>query len=331
MSANSDLCPVREALKKGFSSSKDTGDVVAIVAAVWIFAVFLMAVSHWTYRLLEGYIGLDRSFFKRRQQKRHEKRYEFVRQCYAIYKAYQAAHPEVGTVEKERELPENNPLRVEVKRLRLRYLVLLEAHRQEYPRELRNVLATRFGNVLRAFEMYTWDVYGAESIFIWPRLFAVVPNSYLTAISDARSAVDFAVSLVVLSTAIAVSVLARSVVRVFTEPVLGGTTTLLLIGIGALALILARGFYEIAVSAAKQWGDVVKGAFDLYLPVLATTLGYELPATPAQQRKFWDQWNSQFRFHQKVDDTGWVRTSREKDGSSSAPRLEQVTDSDEHG
>ncbi|AIP31934.1 hypothetical protein DR64_112 [Paraburkholderia xenovorans LB400] len=72
-----------------------------------------------------------------------------------------------------------------------------------------------------------------------------------------------------------------------------------------VAFALVRLAYELAVSSAAQWGDVVKSAFDLYLPALAHQLGYELPDTLDQRFKFWEAVAKQFQFFQPLRPEDW--------------------------
>jgi hypothetical protein len=48
-----------------------------------------------------------------------------------------------------------------------------------------------------------------------------------------------------------------------------------------LGIVFSYSFYILAVSSIPQWGDLVKSAFDCYLPALAERLGFELPKTDA--------------------------------------------------
>jgi hypothetical protein len=42
-----------------------------------------------------------------------------------------------------------------------------------------------------------------------------------------------------------------------------------------------------ATLAAGQWGELVKSAFDVFLPALADKLGYARPSTIARERELW--------------------------------------------
>src|SRR5271155_3170324 len=49
----------------------------------------------------------------------------------------------------------------------------------------------RFGNIIRAFEVYPRQVYEADSGNIWPRLASVMSKDFSALQDDARAQVDF--------------------------------------------------------------------------------------------------------------------------------------------
>src|SRR5262249_55874624 len=50
--------------------------------------------------------------------------------------------------------------------------------------------------------------------------------------------------------------------------------------------------YRCAVVRIVPWGDLVKSAFDCYLPALIKQLGYAVPPTERGRRKFWSEINA---------------------------------------
>src|ERR1019366_8978839 len=54
-----------------------------------------------------------------------------------------------------------------------------------------DILPTRFGNAIKAFEVYPRDIYGADGVVIWPRLTSVIPKTFGEQIQDIRSQIDF--------------------------------------------------------------------------------------------------------------------------------------------
>ena len=67
------------------------------------------------------------------------------------------------------------------------------------------------------------------------------------------------------------------------------------------SLIAACLFYEWAVSRIPAWGELVMGAFDCYLPALASQFGFKLPGTEAERRLFWTTFSQQLIYRREPD------------------------------
>jgi hypothetical protein len=197
---------------------------------------------------------------------------------------------------------------------------------QTLPHEARDVLPTRFGNAIRAFETYPYKVYGVDSIPAWLRLQGVVPKDFVSTINDARAQVDFFLNVLTLALLIGAAAAARLIYNAYmveycTHNDLSAIAYCVrhdwnhvfrwefCIWIG-LAIMLARGCYELAIDRAIAWGDLVRSAFDLYLPMLAGQLGYILPDNNEDRKLFWDAVNSLFLYNIPIPDS-WPRISAE--------------------
>ena len=60
-------------------------------------------------------------------------------------------------------------------------------------------------------------------------------------------------------------------------------------------------FYRWALVGVSHWGELVKSAFDCYLPELATQLGFELPETEERRRRFWTAFSLQITYGRNED------------------------------
>ena len=63
-----------------------------------------------------------------------------------------------------------------------------------------NVLPTKLGNVIRAFEYHSHILYRIDPISSWPRLVAVIPKSYQEQIGEAQSTFSFMLNVSFFST-----------------------------------------------------------------------------------------------------------------------------------
>jgi hypothetical protein len=223
-----------------------------------LIATVLLLLNYDAYQVLEGYLppmswfGICKTYHKRRHKKLKD----------GVKTAVDGKDPDAG-------------------KLRREFLAT-------YPSNPDWILPTAFGNALRSFETYAYDVYRADSVVLWPRLAAVVPKSFMALVDNARCQVDFLVSLCVLGwviAAIAVAELASQVLG-SQPPKLPLDASRLSAEFGC-ALFASWIFYRWAVHALGGWGEAVKSVSDCYLPALAAQLGYVLPDQEAERRLFW--------------------------------------------
>jgi hypothetical protein len=232
------------------------GTTIAGVAT-WLGAVALMGVNRSLYRFFEGYgQGNPLLLLLPLQQRRYDR----------LMRRIAAANDSPPRAGRRGKIEDPSRLRLELVR--------------EFP-EREFLLPTRFGNVLRAFEVYPRIMYGIDSIPGWVRLVAVIPKEFLEMVNEARARTDFWVNLwlggfVVTLEWVAFSVATGRIDRGW---------------LPAAALFVAWAAYRRALSAAMQWGELVKAAFDVFLPDLWTRLGAPLPASKEEQRRTWERFS----------------------------------------
>ncbi len=189
-------------------------------------------------------------------------------------------------------LPENDPVRAGVEQ---RLARLTRERKSDWPRGAAAVLPTRLGNVIRAFEHYPVSQYKMESITVWPRLIAKIDPVYATSIDDSKTAFDFMLNSSVLCALLAVLNLFVGVwFGIPTgSPWLVVRWVLQLIAFAGLAYFL----YLASIGRARAWGNMVKGAYDLYRWDLLKQLGYDhRPDTKEGERELWSQISNQMLY-----------------------------------
>lgn len=138
------------------------------------------------------------------------------------------------------------------------------------------LLPTALGNTIRAFETYPRVMYGIDTIGAWNRLLAVLPKDYRELIDAAKAQFDFWFNLYVLSLLF--------IIEYAAAVVFSGIHA---VWLPILALVAARLAYTQACRAAVEWGDLVKAAFDVFLPDLASKLKLSIPSKRTEERKLW--------------------------------------------
>jgi hypothetical protein len=299
-----DIEPFKSAYKAALGI-KQFNELTIAVLIMWSLACLLMIWNEWQYRFLEGYVGPFNNEFWRERTKRvmEDQRVALSEQAPILNDPKASAEDKQEHLKARREFFKRFPIRPEL------------------------VLPTRFGNILRAFETYSYDVYGVEAIPGWLRLQGVIPKSYAALVNDARSAVDFFVNIWFLAAGIAILGFARMLWAIHVDV---SGVSIVSVGLGKYAMVAVAGTlttyiaYSCAIATAATWGDLVKGAFDLYLPALAKQMGYQLPKQDRARQVFWDEVNSLFLYRARIDTERWAagETARTPAGASSAVRPE---------
>jgi hypothetical protein len=298
----SDVSPLQEVLSS-VAEKKNLENLVYFALAVWVLSVLLLMVNHLQYRVLEGYAWpFDRILGSlKRERKRflsRKRRFDRLNEEWDREKDRFQKHKEYAELEQ--------------------FLV------KSFPTKEENLLPTRFGNAIRAFEVYSSDVYGADSIPLWPHLLTVMSKDLKGAIDEARAQVDFLVNVCFLSTLLLLIAAARLVVFVVAAGPLSADfarlTTLTslyyaLVVLGSTAVCMIA--YRWSIPQIYLWGALVKAAFDCYLPALAERLGYQLPQTEAEQREFWRAVSEMTIYHRPMPSGRWPRPRKEgQDGKA---------------
>jgi hypothetical protein len=194
---------------------------------------------------------------------------------------------------------------------------------EQFPSREDLILPTAFGNVLRAFEDYSLHLYGFEAIKGWSRLHGAMPKDFRELIGSNQASCDMWVSLWVVSV-----VLAAESLFMLPWP--------FQIIVAGACVSLAWFCVSRAREAAIDWGEWVKAAFDLYLPKLCKQLGYGLPKTADEVKRFWNGFSGVTNFGLKesleqMDAYRAAPTSDEdaKSGEKSSDRREGPEESEE--
>ncbi|MFI6325191.1 hypothetical protein ACIBG8_47280 [Nonomuraea sp. NPDC050556] len=118
------------------------------------------------------------------------------------------------------------------------------------------LMPTRLGNVLLAAESYPRARYQIDPIIFWPRLFPMLPEQFQREYEEYIIAYEF--PLVVSFQATAATVVSAGTLLVTRQ----GPE--LFLGVLALGCVVAYAFYRLSLSAAEEYGEQLRTAFDLY-------------------------------------------------------------------
>jgi hypothetical protein len=245
---------------------------------VWIFAIFLQALNRQLFRFAEGYWP-KRNWFIRSQRRR-----------------FRYMHSELERLKGARKIAvEQRVPFTEMQKL----ITCWRTSVLRFPSEECRILPTSFGNTVCAYEDYSRVIYGFESTNGWCRIQGFFSKAFREVLGQDRSRVDLWLNLWWLSVAMAIEAAVTSYwcsrLPATAEPQISCSSMLWL---SLLLFAMAILAYRQARSSAEQFGEQVKAAFDLYLPVLAKSLGYSLSSDQQRNRSFWKAFSQMTVYHQ---------------------------------
>lgn len=222
----------------------------------WIISVILLAANLSIYRIMEGYGRMNPAHLwgkvERKRYKRLQK--DILNLNNHIAQGKKFSHE-----------------------LQVKLDSLMKKAAERFPDEEHWLLPTAFGNTIRAFEVYPRVMYGAEAITIWNRLLTVIPKEYRELINEAKTQTDFWLNIWFLGILLVLEYLALTIYSFHLNLL---WVPFLIVGIIFFASWMAR-------RAALEWGDWVKGAFDIFLPKLHKELMFPIPNSKEEEKKQW--------------------------------------------
>lgn len=150
-----------------------------------------------------------------------------------------------------------------------------------FPLSVNAVMPTRLGNILRASEAYPQHRYGAPALYVWSRLYPLLPEGLVTLIGDSRAALEFLLVLAALAVTFAVGsaiylLAVAAPIALYVACVLGGSA------IAALA-------YRASLVTARTYAEYVRVAYDLHRFKVLEAMNLPLPADANAERTTWQE------------------------------------------
>ncbi len=162
----------------------------------------------------------------------------------------------------------------------------------DYPVNMKHLMPTRIGNLLRAAEDYPYERYGLEAITVWPRLWFALPESAQQELKTARLQLDRAVRLMswgillplwmpiviwLESLSLTLSPNARATLAAYLLPLLLGL------------LMIVIGYQGRAIPAARLYANLIRTVFDLYRFDLYKQMSWPLPEKNNEEKEQGEQ------------------------------------------
>lgn len=185
-----------------------------------------------------------------------------------------------------------------------------------FPPEAEDLMPTRLGNAVRAFELHSWKRYGLDSIGAWPRVELLLSEQERALLEDAQTEVWFFIN----------SSLAAVVVGVLLFVDWIAYRSLAPEHLWWLApLVLGYLLYRGAVEAATRWGDVVRACLDVHRLSMYEKLDLRSPTTNEEERELAAEVSRFFLYGNEIDDSFRARGSEpERAADVAEPAIERA-------
>jgi hypothetical protein len=278
----------------------ESGIVLFLASTILGFTIYTIEI--YTYKAFEGYVfilgkqGAVRDLFLKKHLRRYRK---------AIAKK-QLIQKQLKKIDNKLQYSINHPtfgrwyyrrltrLRAQQKQLNdIKYNLTANID-HNYPSVESYVMPTRFGNILRAAELYS-ERYGIDAVALWPKLVSAISdsNGIMDKINEANNQCQFLLNGALLATLFSI----MCMIAAFYEGSIWWTSrvpnisdrnlVIFYVVLMILAVILARFFYEASLFNVEKFGEMIRTTYDLHRFNLLEALHLDLPHNLADEKKTW--------------------------------------------
>lgn len=191
----------------------------------------------------------------------------------------------------------------ELEEMKDRYYYIVAYYNLHYPGYLEDVLPTQLGNIIKATENYTGEIYGFDSFHFLPRLLQLIPTDSRLAIDDVRNELSLHLNLSFLSLVFSYMCIFAFFFTLTTIRVINGdqelffqflyTTVKYCIGV-VLGFTISAIFYRTSVRSAGELSLVLRSTSDLFRLELLKKLGVKRPKDSDEEIEIWIRLNERF-------------------------------------
>jgi len=182
---------------------------------------------------------------------------------------------------------------------------------RHWPAEASQLLPTRFGNTLKAFERHPRHRYNLNGVAAYPRIAALLTEAERELATEARTDVAFFINGALLTVVVGLYVLIDSVWHGWWD---SGYILLALF----LPLLVYLSAYQGAIQAGTRWGLAVRASFDLHRLELYERMGLRHPVDPAEEHELAEGLNRCLVYGFTLPPTFWAPPPRSSGGEEEA-------------
>ncbi len=272
-----------------------TTTLTLITAFTVTLSYTLYALNIPLIRLAEGYIGADDvivQLFKNGQLRKYKRLRDWEITCNTRLKDIEddLTLLRLKTEMTNEQLAEvQNPEYMELYKQKEVWITeQIKVHQRldsRFPSRQSDILAMPLGNVIAAFEDYSFTRYGMDSVVLWPRMVPILKEKgFLDFVAQEKSVFDFLLNLALVAVLIGLELF---YIALYNHQPLNAALSLVVMIIFVVIL------YQGCIFGAELWGSTVRVAFDLYRDDLHKALRLK-PCTSFREE--YSQWERVSQF-----------------------------------
>lgn len=258
-----------------------------------IIGFTLTALNTYILKLFEGYVFFHRFpfMYKRMVSNQRRKAEKLLHRQAFLKRRIQVLNESFEETERTIKIS---------RKLRQQYYSITSEYDHSYPPNVGEVLPTRFGNILKASELYPGMRYGLDGVEFWPRLIHVIPMEYQQKIDNSRNELSFLVNMSILSIAFYL----LCIVAMFyslgdVSPFLPRSSSVIdvlgeslrYVVAGLIALGCNMFFNRAAIFSVSSFGLMIRSAYDLFRLDLLEKFKLKAPANSNDEFYAWKNLN----------------------------------------
>lgn len=184
------------------------GSTGLIIAFTFWLAFALYSAQDPIVKLFEGYYFEKIKWIGSNQLSEtkalHADLAKLNRQASRLKKLHELGNPQDSRIHK---------LKKKVEKEKLHLIPSIQEHEIRAPLSEANLLKTKFGNVLRASEIYASERYGIDGLTLWPRLAHVLPREFTASLEEQNNKLMFLLNSSLLAFILALATLSGAIAR----------------------------------------------------------------------------------------------------------------------
>jgi hypothetical protein len=266
-------------LFKSINLPSDYGQFGLALLTAIILSFSLSSLNIFILKILEGYVVLEHFPFLLSAQKKRERK---------MRKGFEQLKKKTNRLDKLAGKCTSPKLQDRynhyIEKITHNEIGLVTYHHYAFAADESEIMPTEFGNILKAAEYHSRNLYRIDAVPMWPRLVHLIDEVYYRGFEQSYNELSFLVNCMVLCLFFSFISLP---VCIYLGVIQSGRVWLY-VSLMGFSFAAAYIFHRASLFSVGQYGDMIRGAFDLFRYKLLTALGQQMPSTLLEEKYKWE-------------------------------------------